>query len=70
MKVMDVLRRIKSGEKVIVTLPSSRGTKKQYALTDGTDVSVEHFPAIREFMSPVDAGLFEGCEPQSWQWGG
>ncbi|MCA0846097.1 hypothetical protein [Salipiger thiooxidans] len=70
MKVMDVLSRIKSGERVMVHLASRDGHKKKYTLTDGTDVPDAQFCRIREFLQPADAGLFDGAEPQSYQWGG
>lgn len=70
MKVMDVLHRIKSGERVMVSLPSERGRHKKYTLTDGTEVSGDQFAAILPFLSPADAGLFAGAEPQSYVWAG
>lgn len=70
MKIMDVLSRIKSGDRVMVHLSGREGCKKRYSLTDGTEVSDAQFCRIREFLKPHDAGLFEGAEPQSYQWGG
>lgn len=70
MKVMDVLNRIKSGEKVMVTLPSGRGKHNQYTLTDGTEVGHEQFEKLRDFLTPDDTGLLPDAEPQSYAWAG
>ncbi len=70
MKVMDVLKRIKGGEKVVVSLPGPNGTKKKYSLTDGTDVSEDQFISVREFLVPSDPGLLPDADPQSFTWGG
>ena len=70
MKVMDVLKRIKSGDAVMVTLPTSTQTKKAYSLKDGTAVSESQFATIREFLVPESPALFEGAEPTAYVWGG
>lgn len=68
MKVMDVLEQIKSGSRVMVTLPSQEGCKHKYSLTDGTEVSRPQFASIRRFLKPSDTGLFDGAVPQSFEW--
>ncbi|MBB95614.1 MAG: hypothetical protein CML68_13615 [Rhodobacteraceae bacterium] len=70
MKVMDVLSRIRAGERVMVHLGAGQEVKKKYSLTDGTKVSEDQFRRIREFLKPHDPGLFSDAEPQSYQWGG
>ncbi|WP_299945310.1 hypothetical protein [uncultured Ruegeria sp.] len=67
---MNVLKRIKRGEKVMVTLPSGRGKHNQYTLTDGTEVGHDQFAAIRAFLTPEDTGLLSDAEPQSYVWAG
>ena len=69
MRVMDVLLRIKKGERVMVTLGSQEGHKKSYSLSDGTPVSREQFCKIKPFLSVADVGLI-ASEPQSYQWAG
>ena len=69
MKLLDVLTRIKRGERVMVTLPSRDGCAKTYSLTDGTEVPRDQFDKIREFLAPLDPGLIES-EPQSYCWAG
>lgn len=70
MRVMDVLERIKGGDRVMVSLTKRAGAGRAYHLTDGTKVEVEQFEQIREFLVPADSGLFDGSEPQSYVWGG
>tara|TARA_R110000744_G_scaffold17882_4_gene48214 strand:- start:692 stop:913 length:222 start_codon:yes stop_codon:yes gene_type:complete len=70
MNIMDVLKRIKSGEKVMVTLPSRANCGKAYSLQDGTDVSREQFCKIEDFLKPSDLGLIPDAEPQSYVWAG
>lgn len=65
---MDILRRIKRGEKIMITLPSRAGCERKYNLTDGTEVSRTQFAAIEEYLAPSDRGLIEGVEPQSYEW--
>lgn len=70
MKVMDVMKAVKSGAKVMVTLPTRDGCEKKYSLTDGTEVSRKQFDNMRDFLRPSDAGLIPGAEPQSYEWAG
>jgi len=70
MKVMDVLKRIKGGERVMVSLTKRDGAGKKYHLTDGTEVSSDQFEKLSDFLTPSDAGLFDDSEPQSYIWGG
>jgi len=70
MKVMDVLKRVRAGERVMVSLTKREGAGCKYHLTDGTEVSPDQFSTIREFLAPCDAGLFDGAEPQSYVWAG
>lgn len=70
MRVMDVLKAIKAGARVMVTLPTRDGTEKKYSLTDGTEVSGKQFRSISSFLMPADAGLIPDAEPQSYRWGG
>lgn len=67
---MDVLKRIKSGEKVMVTVASGRMKYNQYSLTDGTEVDQTQFEGIREFLKADDAALLPDTEPQSYVWAG
>ncbi|NOD65793.1 hypothetical protein [Ruegeria sp. HKCCD6109] len=69
MKVMDVLERIKHGEKIMVTL-SQRASKPLYNLTDGTEVSEAQFLTIKPFIAAGDKSLLEGAEPLSYVWAG
>lgn len=68
MKIMNVLSRIKNGERVIVTLTKRDGEGRKYNLSDGTDVSAKQFAQIQEFLMPLDVGLLPDAEPQSYQW--
>jgi hypothetical protein len=67
---MDVLSRVKNGERIMVNLPSRQGDKKTYNLTDGTSVSAKQFSRISEFLTASDAGLIPDAEPQSYAWAG
>lgn len=67
MNVMTVLERIKSGERVMVTL-SQRAQKPLYNLTDGTEVPSDQFEKIKPFITAADAGLFEGGTAQCYEW--
>lgn len=70
MKVMDVLKRIRDGEKIMVSLTKRGGCGKKYNLTDGTEVSPDQFASVTEFLRPCDVGLFDESEPQSYEWAG
>lgn len=68
MRVMDVLKRIKAGDAVMVTMPTGQQTKTTYSLKDGTSVSDSQFHTIKEFLRPCDPPLIEGMEPTSYVW--
>lgn len=65
---MDVLTRIKNGDRVMVSLTKREGSGVKYHLTDGSEVSGDQFRSIRHFLRPCDAGLLEDSEPQSYVW--
>lgn len=69
MKVMDILREIKRGARIMVTMPSRANGKKKYSLTTGEEVSDEQFASVKEFLTADDAGLID-AEPQSYKWAG
>ena len=70
MKVMDVLKRIKSGARIMVHQPGEHGSKMHYSLDDGTAVSGEQLANIKDFLAPLDPPLIPGEEPQSYSWAG
>jgi hypothetical protein len=66
---MDVLKEVKSGARIMVTMPSRENGRKKYSLTTGEEVSDSQFLQVKDFLVPDDAGLFGG-EPQSYKWSG
>lgn len=52
----------------MVTLPQRGGKNSTYCLTDGTPVAADQFAQIKDFLRPADSGLFDGAEPQCWEW--
>jgi len=70
MRVMDVLKQVKAGARVMVNLQNREGCGKTYNLTDGTNVSSSQFDTMEPFLKPCDAGLIDDCEPQSYEWAG
>lgn len=70
MRSMEILGKLKSGERIMVSLSTRAECGKKYSLTDGTAIKPEQFAAISEFLKPSDPGLMEDSEPQSWEWAG
>lgn len=70
MRIMDVLRRIKGGARVMVTASSRAVGGYTYSLDDGTEVSREQVAAIRDFLVEDDAALIPGAAAQSLRWAG
>lgn len=70
MNVMDVLLRIKSGARILVTMPEHAHHKVKYTLDDGTEVNDSQFFKVKPFLRPLDPGLLPDSEPLSYEWSG